>query len=366
MRKIKLFWSRVKKWFTRYERHISGAALLIGFVVDNFTLTRIDLWLDNLILVSYLAIALFGIVSMNLYEGGVANSSLFGHARRWSPVAIQFAFGGLFSGFLIFYSRSATLAASWPFIFLLIALFVGNEFFRSRYARLTFHISVFFIALFSFMIFYIPVIAGAMGVLVFLLSGAASILIIFIILYIFSRIMPERIKQGKRALAWSIGTIFVAINILYFTNIIPPIPLSLKEAAAYHYVERTIEGSYSVLREPNAWYDFLIPYKTIHIAFGEPVYVFSAVFAPTKLNTQIFHKWQYYDEEKDRWTTVNKFGFPIVGGRDGGYRGYTMKTNMSEGMWRVDIVTGRDQLIGRVKFKVIKVSQSAVLRTGVR
>jgi hypothetical protein len=363
---INLFYRQLKKWFTRYEQHISGAALLFGFAVDNFTLTRIDLWLDNLILFIYLLIALFGIVLVNLYEGGVAQNAFFGYIRRWSPLAVQFAFGGLFSGFVVFYSRSATLATSWPFILLLAALFVGNEFFRSRYSKLTFQMSIFFIALFSFLIFYTPVIVGMMGAWVFLLSGIMSIAIISLFIRILLRFIPERVEQSKKSIICSIGIIFIAVNILYFTNIIPPIPLSLKDASVYHYVEKAQDGNYLVQHEQSRWYDFLIPNETIHITENEPLYMFSSVFAPTKLNTQIFHKWQFYDEKEDEWITENQLGFSIVGGRDGGYRGYTMKANVTEGAWRVDVVTERDQLIGRIKFKVKKVNQSTILQSDTR
>ena len=41
----------------------------------------------------------------------------------------------------------------------------------------------------------------------------------------------------------------------------------------------------------------------------------------------------------------------IAGGRDGGYRGYSL-TTVNSGNWRVNIETERGQLIGRVKFKV--------------
>jgi len=44
--------------------------------------------------------------------------------------------------------------------------------------------------------------------------------------------------------------------------------------------------------------------------------------------------------------------FPINGGRDGGYRGYTIKHNPEPGDWRVDINTSEGHLIGRITFKV--------------
>lgn len=356
---------KYKEFFKRNEKYISGGALLTGFIVDNFTLTRIDLWFDNLILFTYLTVALLAIVAINFYEEGILRGAFFEKVRFLSPLAMQFAFGGLFSGFVIFYSRSATLSASWLFILVLIGLLVGNEFFKSRYSRFTFRMSIFFTALFSFMIFYVPVAVGSMGASIFILSGAISIALMWTLIYMLKLVIPARINKSKTVLKWSIGSIFVLINIFYFTNIIPPIPLSLKEANAYHFVERTATGNYLATAEIKKWYDFLIPNETIHIFSGEPIYVFSAVFAPTKLNTQIFHKWQYYDVNINKWIVRSNLGFEIQGGRDGGYRGYTMKTSLDEGLWRVDVVTKRGQLLGRVKFKVEKIDKPVILETNI-
>ena len=44
--------------------------------------------------------------------------------------------------------------------------------------------------------------------------------------------------------------------------------------------------------------------------------------------------------------------YPINGGRDGGYRGYTIKSNPGPGEWRVDISTADGHLLGRVRFSV--------------
>jgi len=46
--------------------------------------------------------------------------------------------------------------------------------------------------------------------------------------------------------------------------------------------------------------------------------------------------------------------FDIVGGRDGGYRGYSFKKNLKPGDWRVDVITETDQLLGRKKFTLIE------------
>lgn len=348
--------------FHRYERWAFSGSMLFGFIVDSLTLTRIDLVFDNLVLFFYLTVAVVGIAITNLYDTGVWRGTSDGvrllhripsYARTLSPFLMQYAFGGLLSGFFVFYIRGASLATSWPFLILLFGLLVGNEFFRTRYQRFTFQISVLFFVLYSYMIFFVPVVVGAMGAWVFLLSGVVSLVAIGLLLYGFSYIMPTTTQQLSTSVAVSVGTIFLAVHILYFLNIIPPLPLSLKDAGVYHSVTHTPEGVYQGVGEERPWYSLFIPYTTIHIAHGGTLYFFSSVFAPTRLSeTRIRHHWEYFDDAKGVWVSRSRVEFAIYGGRDGGYRGYSLKNNVESGAWRVRVETTRGQVLGQRRFNV--------------
>lgn len=349
-------------WYEKHERAISLAAFFGGFLFDNLTLFRIDSAFDIFILFSWLFLAGAGIIIFNLLRHGVVKSRFFESADSWLPIIIQFAFGALFSGFTIFYMRSASLSSSWPFLAIIVFLFVGNEFFRKHYLRLTFQVSIFFTSLFFLMIFYVPIFRGEMGAVTFLLSGFLSLGIVFIFIALLFALLPIEARENKTAFGRVIFGIFTVVNILYFTNIIPPIPLSLKDAGAYHSLTKSeVDGGmqYILGGEPSHWYDFFRPHEEIHILFGEPVYFYSAVFAPTKLSVGIAHDWQYYDTEKGKWIESGTFPFGISGGRDSGYRGYSIKTNIRPGLWRVDVVTNRGQVIGRTKFMVIETDTPA-------
>jgi len=347
---MKEIFDSVKNFFAKYEKRLSVAAFITGFVVDNLTLTRIDLLFDNLVLFSYLAVAGGVIVFLSFSERGIFVGKFFAPARSLAPLAMQFAFGGLFSGFFIFYSRSASLPASWPFLFVLLFLLLGNEFFKTRYTKTTFQISIFYFTLFSFLIFYVPIIVGSMSAWIFLLSGFLSIVTIKLFIKLLVRISPNEMHASRNLLVASIAVIFITVNIMYFTNIIPPIPLSLKDAGIYHFVERE-NGNYKVSYEKRLWREYL-PFvdKVIHRAHGEQIYFYSAVFAPTKISVPVFHEWQYFNEAAGEWVTASKIGFPISGGRDGGYRGYTVKEALMPGKWRVNIITERGQILGRTSF----------------
>ncbi|MEK7120622.1 MAG: hypothetical protein AAB840_00850, partial [Patescibacteria group bacterium] len=198
----------IKAWFEKYEAHISTASLLLGFVVDNLTLKRIDLPFENIVLFSYLVISALGIVLINLYDTGKLHEKLIEKTRFLLPHIVQFAFGGLFSGFFVFYSRSASFLTSWPFLVLLLAIMIGGEVFKKYYLRVGFQIGVFYIALFSFAIFYIPILVGKIGSWVFLLSGLVSLTVIGLFLYFLLLIVPERIKNNKKIIGNVIGGAF--------------------------------------------------------------------------------------------------------------------------------------------------------------
>jgi hypothetical protein len=341
-------------WYNRHERYLSAGALLSGFIIDNLTLTRIDLLFDNLILLSYLVIAFFGIVFFNLIDVGRLRGRILERVAPLFPLLAQFAFGGLFSGYFIFYGRSASVLSSWIFVLILALFLIGNERFKKQYLRFRFQMSIFFVALFSFSIFSIPTLIGAIGPHIFVLSGIVSVGIMAFLLRFLQKIMPEKIAATKNSLVASISGILIVFNILYFANAIPPLPLSLKDIGVYHSVER-VESGYRVFAESPPWYKFYRDYNdTFHRKPDEAVYVFSSVFAPTKLETKIFHQWQYFDSSLGKWKNVGTFGFPIIGGRDGGYRGFSNKTSVSEGKWRVNVITEHGQIIGRVKFEIQK------------
>src|SRR3989338_4457057 len=160
---------KLKDFIHKHEKYFSPGAMLLGFIIDSLTLTRADVWLDNLILLSYLLLAGISILLLNAYAAGRLQK--LGRLIVLLPLAMQFAFGGLFSGFVVLYSRSASLMASWPFIGIIAALMIGNEYFRNRYRRLVFQIGIYFLAIFSYFIFAVPVLLNSIGPLIFIVSG---------------------------------------------------------------------------------------------------------------------------------------------------------------------------------------------------
>lgn len=347
----------------KYERYIAPFTFIIGFVLDTVTLKRIDIWFDHYILIAYLLLAAIGIVIVNAYEAGHLHFRPLDWVVPFMPIVVQFGFGGLFSAFVIFYTVSGVIAKSWFFLLVLCVLLIGNERFRKHYQHLTFQLSIFFVVLFSYTIFALPLITKQIGTMMFLLSGVASLVLLSLFLLLLSRVTPL-IRQSYRPIAMSVGIIYLVFHLLYFANIIPPIPLSLKESGVYHAVTRETNGAYRVTFESPPWYAFLRETSsTYHWREGESIYFFSSIFAPTQLNINIFHRWFYYDRIKKEWTSQGNVSIPIVGGRDRGYRGYSFVTSGKSGKWRVEVVTAEGQILGRETFMVVKADDSRELGT---
>ena len=349
-----------------YERYVSPVSLLVGFALDATAAQTLDIEVYSLVLIFHLTIAATGIVVLHLIETGRLRQKFLITAAPFIPVIIQFAFGGLFSGFVILYSKSASFAVSWVFVVLLAALLLGNERFRRLYVTFPVQVGILFFALFSFTIFYIPVAVSRVGPWLFLVSGVVSLSIIAGYMYLCSLLMRARVKDTLAKTAQIILGVFLLINTLYFIGAVPPLPLALKDAGVFHSVVRMGEN-YTVSFEPTPWYEVYLRYNTVfHRSADDPVFVYTAVFAPSGISTGLIHEWQYYDEARGDWLTRDRVSFPISGGRSGGYRGYTVRRDVEEGEWRVNVFTSYGRLIGRVAFRIENVPEAPFIQEGTR
>jgi hypothetical protein len=333
----------LKHWYETYERRISVGSLFTGFIIDALTMQRIDALRENLwIALNIMAVAV-GIILLNRSQKD--------NDGFWLPNILQFSFGALLGSFFIFYFRSATIAASWPFLALIFLAMVANELFQKRYAKLAFQLSFFYFSIFSFLIFLVPLAIKRIGPEVFILSGMLSLGVLWLFLLALRKYARERFIESRTGIWSFVAVIFVGLHILYFTNLIPPIPLSLKDSGIYHSVEKSLAGNYIVTDEKRGLTRYLPLPPTIHWQTGEPLYAYTAVFSPGSLNVDIVHDWQYKNSE-GKWVTATRIPLYISGGRLNGFRVYSNKFTFTPGDWRVDVKTPRGQIIGRLSFKI--------------
>lgn len=343
-----------------YERYVSPIGLIGGFVADNLILLkRVDVWTTNALLGTYLVVCALGIVFLNAAESGRVKSGKLIALVPFVPVVMQFSMGGLFSGYLSLYSRSAAFGGSWVFVVIVALLLLSNERFIRFYTRLSFQVSLYFVVLYSFFIFFLPVVFKRIGSDMFVISGVLSLGLIAAFQVLLAHVAPAREREARTAIARAVAIAFIAFNALYFANLIPPLPLALKAGGLYHGVVHEPDGTYVLEAEEVPWYESFLRYNlTFHRVPGESAYVFTSIFAPAGLTTTIIHQWQRFDVPTSAWITVADIPFQITGGRDAGYRGYTGKFDPAPGKWRVNVLTPTGQIITRISFNVVDATSS--------
>lgn len=341
----------IKEWLIRFERPIASFSLVGGFVFDAVTLKRVDLFWENLWVIAHLLIVAICIILINRKKE-VATDHDPSKLHFWLVNAMQFFFGGLLSTFLVFYFRSGTIFVSWPFLLILVVAFVANERLKHHFASESFQISFFFLSLYSFAIFIVPVVMHQIGDTIFVLSGIVSVLILWVFLVVVAVITEDKAVLHRKTVTVPVLGIVIIMNLLYFFNIMPPIPLALKDGGVYHSVEKDGLGNYVVVAEKTTWRNYFDFKDTFHLTSDGSIFAFSAVFSPARLNTDIYHEWQKYNVETKKWTTLSTVRLKLVGGRDNGFRTYSTKENITLGQWRVNVKSISGQLIGHIRFDV--------------
>src|SRR5476649_1213961 len=113
-------------WARTHERHLSAIFMAGGFAFDSYAFGRVDRPMTQLVFVLYLLMVGAALAILHMWESRTENP----HPRSGTFLlaALQFSLGGLLSGFCVFYIRSATLVASWPFLLFMAAIFISTEY----------------------------------------------------------------------------------------------------------------------------------------------------------------------------------------------------------------------------------------------
>jgi len=338
-------------WMSRHEGSLSAASMIGGFAFDNYAYRRIDLPNTQALFIGYLAVSGLAIILLHLFATRAREGKPMPKWHSVLPMATQFTLGALWSGFLVFYSRGAVLGESWPFLLVLVAIFIGNEVFKKYHSQLVFTSILYAFGLFSYFIVTVPIFTHTVGPFTFLVSG----LLAFVVFLFFLRIVrwagQEQWRRARLQVMGGAFLVYATLTAFYFTGTLPPLPIALVDKGVFHFVKR-VGDVYQAEGEPQDWMTRFGKPPVLHIAPGQPVYVYSAVFAPIKLSTTIIHRWQLYNRLRRKWTTVGTVSFAINGGRDGGYRNYTIQHKVWDGDWRVDVKNADGRIIGRIPFHI--------------
>ena len=357
---MKVRFSNFLGWAAANERKLGAGLFAFGFATDFFTFGLLPVSVVSLIFLGYLALAALCAIGAHAFADAPATKSWSRALAIAFPLGVQYAFGGLLSGLVVFYAAHSVVAASWPFLLFLAAIYVGNEYFRMYKHYLAFQTTLLFFTLYAYAIFALPLYLGVIGPFVFLGSTVLAAAAFGAVLFLLRLVNQKRLEGELKLVSFAAGAVIAAVSLSYFTGVIPPIPLAMKDAGIYHSLEK-IPGGYRVKGEaPREWWDLRTP--VVH-AGAAPVYAYSAVAAPISFSSSVVHRWER-DVEGKGWVTESRVSFPISGGREGGYRGYSTKDGLTPGRWRVSVETPNGQVIGRIRFDVAQaVAAPALIET---
>lgn len=330
-------WTSLKEkrvWLRWAERWgLSAGSLVLGVLTLFFFRRGIEYfpWFIGYLLLLWLGGVAFAGVRQSLRECG----------RQVIGIVVDYTVQTLFHGLLLFllpiYYASTTFASQNGVFFLLLAaaalVTAIDPWYRAILVRFrSIEIVLFGFGLFASLNVAFPLV-GVRSNWGLIISGGFSILALA---PIFRRARACSWREAiLRAGMWGIC---VAVLLWPLRGWVPPVPLHLARASFTRSIDRL---------EP------IQPVSTLSVeelrSWGG-LTVFTAVAAPAGLHEAIFHVWQ-----KDRTVVAIIPLSPVRGGRAGGFRTHSRKTDLGSnpvGSWTVDVLTDHSQLIGRVRLTV--------------
>jgi hypothetical protein len=323
-----------------------------GFIFDTFTMVRIDCALDLVWQFVYLVvITALMIAQIRHAQGRWTPTGLIAKFWHHETEALHFCYGGLLSGYIIFYFKSTSFSRSLVFLTLIAALMVLNEMPQVRRWGALMRLGLYAFCVVSYLNYLLPVLIGRMGWLIFL---GAWLLAGIVTYYVIKAVVryAENPPRMFRRLSWSPGGVLVLILALYFFKLIPPVPLSLRHLGIYRAVEK-VGDHYSLTYRQPPWYEF---WETDNRVFparpGDQIFSFISVFAPRRFSHRIFIKWSKWEPRRNTWLVSDRLPIALTGGRNDGFRGFLRKENYDAGRWKVDVETDDERVLGTKTFWV--------------
>jgi hypothetical protein len=324
-----------------------------GFLFDVVTLKRIDSWLDLGFQLAYLFFLALLLLGQHREAFGFSPRGFFGKAWAYNVEALHFFYGGLLSNYVVFYAKSATGSRPVVFFLLLVALLFLNEMPQIRRFGHRLRLGLYAFCVASFLIYFVPVIAGRMGDGIFAVSMAGACLVLWWITEMLSRPVEEaRRRRYQLALAWPAAAVLALLAVLYALRLVPPVPLSVKFQGVYHDMQK-VDGAYVMKAEKPPFYLFWRrDSRPFRARPGDKACYVARIFAPTRFHHQVVIHWEQKDPATGRFLDRGKAPVSITGGREQGYRAYSFYENIPAGTWRAGVETEDGRAVGRLSFRV--------------
>lgn len=345
--------SKLKAFLHRHDKYAAIIYFILGFIWDWVTLERIDQFYSNFVLLGHLICLMISLYIFNLAGDGRWEGTFLEKYQSYSSLAIQFFLGALVSAYMVFFFRSASLGRTMVFLILLMFLYIANEMFKHRISNKYLQFGAFFFVAFTYFEFIIPVFVGTMSTFIFIISGFVALgLTLFFIQFVYWKSPSTRREVNLAKLSSIIVGIYIMINAFYYFNMIPPVPLALESGLMAYHIDKK-DNSYWLSYDRDKTYKIWRSYNH-EMAYmpGDSIFAYTSIFAPTDLNKEVAHRWKWYNPEAEQWEVSDEIGYEVKGGRDGGYRGFTFKTNLQPGDWEIDVITKEGLILGTINFEL--------------
>lgn len=338
----------IKAFYKKYEAYWPVLFFAFGFVIDIFTIERVDSFFQIGQQLVYQII----ITTLVYYEFLMVFEKRSVH-RFWQPyqkyeqLALQFLLGSLLSCYFLFYFKSASWILSLIFVSILMILMTINEFYHHTKHQLALHLALLTLCWSSFWIYLVPTVVGSVGVFIFLLSIVISTALLVAIGKSFTSY--ETSSQMRKKWLTPVLSVNAVLIILYFLAIIPPVPIALQTIGVYHGVQK-VDQQYVLTRQTPHWKFWEKGDQDFRALPGDEIVVFAQVFAPMRFQDDLY--WHFYHYSGKEWIAQDRIRVSFQGGRNEGYRAYIKKLNYQPGEWRVLINTAEGREVGRINFDV--------------
>lgn len=338
-----------------YRKYDHLIFFVCGFVFDAILLQRID---DPLMLIHqgvYLVLAAL-LIAWDIFheEGRFSVSPRFSKVWNYREGILHFLLGTLLNVYTIFYFKSGSFIGSIYFLLLLALLLFLNEARPKKISKHFLRNALFGLCLMSYMNILVSIAVGSIGTLVFLLAIAIAYLIYSgYMRFLRSRLEGRKLFRDIHAPFLFIAAIYVG---LYFAKVLPPVPLSVNYIGIYHDVQR--EGAdYKLAYTRSKWFFWQNGDQTFYAKPGDKIICFAKIFSPARFQGNLQVRWSYKDP-KHGWQSWDAIPLTVTGGREDGFRVYTVKSNYQAGDWRASIETVDGREVGRISFEVIPIEAS--------
>jgi hypothetical protein len=346
-----MFTTQKEKFLTLYQKHetrFEVGFFLGGFVFDYLTTGAVD---DTFMLIQqvFLLLLIGAVLSLEyLADAGLIQIKTGKKLWEYRSPILHFGLGGILNIYSLFFLKSASVFNSIAFVVFLLAVIVGNELPVIRKSGVNLRWALWVLCLFSFFSVIWPLILGFVGWIPFVLTAVVTAAFLYLHIRWMMRYQKNFFDLQRVFIEPGAATILLFI-LFYAFHLIPPVPLAAQDMGIYHNLEKK-EGKFILSHQRPWWKIWETGDQTFLYRPGDQLYFFANVSSPAKFSDQVTIHWLV--KEKNGWITSDKVPMQISGGRQKGFRGYSVKKNYQDGEWQVRLETTDGREIGRLYLEV--------------